>query len=107
MTKDEVKSVPDLTRPAVTSRTTAPSRPPTTTGSAPAALGAEDQPARPETHGRRDEGCSKRLYTIHVERNRTAYEWRHTNTYRVIDGRITVLWWSPFEFETAKQALCG
>jgi ketosteroid isomerase-like protein len=47
------------------------------------------------------------LYTLHVERNRLPYEWRHTNTYRVVDGRIAELWWSPFEFETAKQALGG
>lgn len=45
------------------------------------------------------------LYTIHAERNRTAYEWRHTNTYRVADGRIAELWWSPFDLEAVKQAL--
>ena len=45
------------------------------------------------------------LYTIHADRNRTAYEWRHTNTYRVTDGRITELWWSPFDLQTVQQAL--
>lgn len=45
------------------------------------------------------------LYTIHVERNHDAYEWRHTNTYCVADGRITELWWSPFDLLTAQQAL--
>ncbi len=45
------------------------------------------------------------LYTIHAERNHIAYEWRHTNTYRVIDGRISELWWSPFDLQTVQRAL--
>jgi uncharacterized protein len=45
------------------------------------------------------------LYTIHADRNRTTYKWLHTNTYRVTDGRITELWWSPFDLQTAQQAL--
>ena len=47
------------------------------------------------------------LYTIHAERNRTSHEWQHTNIYRVTDGRITELWWSPFELETVQAALGG
>lgn len=45
------------------------------------------------------------LYTIRAERNGSTFEWPHMNVYHVSDERITEIWWTPFDQETARQAL--
>lgn len=37
------------------------------------------------------------LYTIRTERDGSTYEWQHVNVYHVADGKITEIWWTPFD----------
>lgn len=37
------------------------------------------------------------LYTIRTQRNGTAYEWPHVNIYHFRGGKISEIWWTPFD----------
>ncbi len=39
------------------------------------------------------------LYTIRTQRDGTTYEWRHVNVYGFRGGKITEIWWMPFDQE--------
>jgi ketosteroid isomerase-like protein len=37
------------------------------------------------------------LYTVRTQRGGKTYEWSHTNVYHCRDGKITEIWWTPFD----------
>lgn len=37
------------------------------------------------------------IYTIRTQRDGTPYEWRHVNVYEFAEGKISVIWWTPFD----------
>lgn len=37
------------------------------------------------------------LYSIRTQRDGTPYEWSHVNIYHFADGKISEIWWTPFD----------
>lgn len=43
------------------------------------------------------------VYVMRAERDGRSAEWRHINVYHVGDGKITEVWWNPFDRETVDE----
>lgn len=37
------------------------------------------------------------IYTIRTQRDGVNYEWQHVNVYAFRDGKISEIWWTPFD----------
>ncbi len=45
------------------------------------------------------------LYKLRTERDGTAYEWPHVNIYHFNGGKISEIWWTPFDQEKVAALL--
>ena len=45
------------------------------------------------------------LYKLRTERDGAAYEWSHVNVYHFSGGKISEIWWTPFDQEKVAKLL--